>query len=201
VTASAPPPLPTGLVLSLGGMAHDLRWRALVAAVLPGPRFARENEVVAAVRAAGGAGADLVTMTLPPRLLGSAAHAGGPPVASAVRSLEAANEAMAAGAGLVLAGADLAPDVVGSGMAAALLVDDLADIDPVGPIAHDLGVPLAIDTSRLPPVDALAVESVAISSGCRLVCTTDVRRTRRVVETLAALLAARRDQPDEADRP
>jgi len=40
----------------------------------------------------------------------------------------------------------------------------------------------------------LAIESVAVPWGCRLLCTTDVRRTRRVVETVAALLAAQRGQ-------
>ena len=41
-----------------------------------------------------------------------------------------------------------------------------------------------------------AVESVAVPVGCRLLCTDDVRRTRRVVETVAALLEAQRRPVD-----
>jgi hypothetical protein len=201
VIASAPPPVPplprVELALSLGDTTHDLRWRALVAAVLPAPRFGRESEVVAAVRAAGQAGADVVTVALPPRLLGAAAHAGGPPVSTAVSSPEAASQAQAAGAALVLVRADLAADMVLSGLATAVLADHLDDIGPARAIADDLGVPLAIDTSRLAPLDALAVESAAIPGGCRLVCTTDLRRSRRVVATVAALLAARWTQAED----
>jgi hypothetical protein len=58
-------------------------------------------------------------------------------------------------------------------------------------------VPLAIDTSAMSTrEEALAVESVAVPLGCRLLCTNDVRRTRRVVETVAALLAAQRRPVD-----
>ncbi len=38
----------------------------------------------------------------------------------------------------------------------------------------------------------MAQEAAAIAEGCRIVRTTDVRRTRRVVEVMAALLEARR---------
>jgi hypothetical protein len=56
---------------------------------------------------------------------------------------------------------------------------------------------LAIDTSAIATrEEALAIESVAVPWGCRLLCTTDVRRTRRVVETIAALLAAQRGRAD-----
>ena len=88
---------------------------------------------------------------------------------------------------------DLADRAANEGWPAALLVDDLADIETARGTAASHGLPLAIDTTRLSSADAIAHEAVAISSGCRIVRTTDVRRTRRVVEVLAALLEARRD--------
>jgi hypothetical protein len=42
--ASAPPPLPrVELALTLGDRTFDLRWRALVGAVIAAPRFGRES--------------------------------------------------------------------------------------------------------------------------------------------------------------
>jgi dihydropteroate synthase len=38
----------------------------------------------------------------------------------------------------------------------------------------------------------MAREAVAIAEGCRLLRTRDVRRSRRVAEVMAAMLAARR---------
>jgi hypothetical protein len=90
--------------------------------------------------------------------------------------------------------ADLAAAVTEEGWTAALLLTDLAEIDHAQSVVEDHPMPLAVDTCPLPPMEALAVESVAIPSGCRLVCTTDIRRTRRVVEAVAALLAAQRGQ-------
>jgi hypothetical protein len=195
---SAVPPLPQlELALTLGGTTFDLRWRALVGAVVAAPRFGRENEVLAAVRAAGQAGADLAVTSLPPRLFGPAIRAGGLPVAASVSSLGAAEAAAEVGAALVLAPAELMEAAADAGVPVALLVDDLADVDRARSQVRDRPVPLAIDTSAMSTrEEALAVESVAVPLGCRLLCTNDVRRTRRVAETVAALLAAQRRPVD-----
>ena len=198
--ASVPPPLPrVELALTLGDKAFDLRWRALVGAVVAAPRFGRESEVLATVRAAAQAGADIAVTSLPPRLVGPATRAGGVPIAARASSLEAVEAASEAGASLVLVPADLVGAVADAGATAALLVDDVGDIDRARAVVGDRPVPLAIDTSAIATRDeALAIESVAVPWGCRLLCTNDVRRTRRVVETVAALLAAQRGR---ADRP
>lgn len=192
--ASAPPPLPrVELALTLGDKTFDLRWRALVGAVVAAPRFGRESEVLATVRAAAQAGADIAVTSLPPRLVGPATRAGGVPIAARASSLEAVEAASEAGASLVLVPADLVGAVADAGATAALLVDDVGDIDRARAVVGDRPVPLAIDTSAIATRDeALAIESVAVPWGCRLLCTNDVRRTRRVVETVAALLAAQR---------
>jgi hypothetical protein len=195
---SVVPPLPqVELALMLGGTTFDLRWRALVGAVVAAPRFGRENEVLAAVRAAGQAGADLAVTSLPPQLVGPAIRAGGLPVAVRVSSLDAAEAAAEVGAALVLAPAELMEAAADAGVPLALLVDDLADVDRARSQVRDRPVPLAIDTSAMSTrEEALAVESVAVPLGCRLLCTNDVRRTRRVVETFAALLAVQRRPVD-----
>lgn len=56
----------------------------------------------------------------------------------------------------------------------------------------DPGRPVALDVTHLSGVDAVSEESLGLAVGVRLVRTTDVRRTRRVVEVMAHLLAARR---------
>jgi hypothetical protein len=195
---SALPPLPqVELALTLAGTAFDLRWRALVGAVVAPPRYGRENEVLAAVRAAGQAGADVAVTSLPPRLVGPTIRAGGVPVAARVSSLDAAEAAAEVGAALVLAPAELMEAAADAGLPVALLVDDLADIDRARSRVGARPVPLAIDTSAIAArEEALAVESVAVPLGCRLLCTNDVRRTRRVVEAVAALLAAQRRTVD-----
>jgi hypothetical protein len=168
-----------------------------VGAVVAAPRFGRESEVLAMVRAAGQAGADIAVTSLPPRLVGPATRAGGLPVAARVSSLEAVEAASEAGAALVLVPADLVDAVAGGRTAVALLVEDVGEIDRARTVIGDRPVPLAVDTSATAtPEEALAIESVAVPWGCRLLCTTDVRRTRRVVETVAALLAAQRGQDD-----
>jgi hypothetical protein len=196
--ASALPPVPrVDLVLTLGDKTFDLRWRSLVGAVIAAPRFGRESEVLAAVRAAGQAGADVAVTSLPPRLIGPAARSGVMPVAARVSSLDAAGAASMAGAALVLVRADLVGAVADAGTMVALLVDDLGDLERARSVVRDRSVPLAIDTSATATrEEALAIESVAIPWGCRLLCTTDVRRTRRVVGTVAALLAAQRGRED-----
>jgi hypothetical protein len=196
--ASAPPPVPrVELALTLGVRTFDLRWRALVGAVVAAPRFGRESEVLATVRAAGQAGADIAVTSLPPRLVGPAARAGGVPIAARVSSIEAVEAAAEAGAALVLVPADLVGAVADAGATTALLVDNVGDIDRARTVVGDRPVPLAIDTSAIATrEEALAIESVAVPWGCRLLCTTDVRRTRRVVETVAALLAAQHGRAD-----
>jgi hypothetical protein len=196
--ASAPPPLPrVELALTLGETTFDLRWRALVGAVVAAPRFGRESEVLATVRAAAQAGADVAVTSLPPRLVGPAIRAGGVPIAARASSLEAVEAASQAGAALVLVPADLVGAVADAGTTVALLVDDVGDIARARALVGDRSVPLAIDTSAVPTnEEALAIESVAVPWGCRLLCTNDVRRTRRVVETVAALLAAARGRAD-----
>jgi hypothetical protein len=185
------------LALTLGGMTFDLRWRALVGAVVAAPRFGGESEVLAAVRAAGQAGADLAVTSLPPRLVGAATRAGGVPIAAKVSSLEAVEAAAEVGAALVLVPVDLVGAANAAGATVALLIDDAGGIARARSVIGDRPVPLAIDTSAIPTrEEALAVESVAVPLGCRLLCTSDVRRTRRVVETVAALLAAQRGRVD-----
>lgn len=183
--------------LTLGDTTFDLRWRALVGAVVPAPRFGREGEVLASVRAAGQAGADVAVTSLPPPLVGPAARAGGVPIAAKVSSAEAAEAASAAGASLVLVPIDLVDAAADSGATVALLIEDVDDIHRARAVIADRPVPLALDTSAMSTrEEALAVESVAVPLGCRLLCTNDIRRTRRVVETVAALLAAQRGQVD-----
>jgi hypothetical protein len=195
---SALPPVPkVDLALTLGDTTFDLRWRALVAAVVAAPRFGRESEVLAAVRAASQVGADVAVTSLPSRLIGHATRVGGVPVAAKVSSLEAAEAVAQTGAALVLVPLDLVGAAADAGATVALLIDDIGDIDRARSVVGDRPVPLAIDTSAMPtPEEALAVESVAVPLGCRLLCTNDVRRTRRVVETVAALLRAQRGRVD-----
>ena len=60
-------------------------------------------------------------------------------------------------------------------------------------LAARAGVPLAFDSTRLPAAPRpLAAEAVAVTDGCRLLRTADVRRSRRVAEVLGAVLGARR---------
>lgn len=185
------------VALVLGGTEVDLRTRALVAGVVPPPRFARESEVLASVAAVRRAGADLADVSLAPRLVGPAAHRGGLPVAALARSPEDATAALAAGAALVLVAPSSAPAVLTAVTTSrpspvAVIVDDLAALAGGTEVADELGVAVAVDSTRWSPADALAGEPLAITSGCRIVRTADVRRSRRVVEVMAALLGARR---------
>jgi hypothetical protein len=196
VIAPATSPVPrVDLTLALGDTTFDLRWRALVAAVVPAPRFGREGEVLAGVRTARDAGADLADVSLSPRLIGPAAGAGLVPVVVRATSVDEAAAARRAGAGMVLVRADVVADVAAGGEPVALVVDDVVHLDRARAVAELHGVAVAIDVTGRLPADAMAIESAAIAGGCRVVCTADVRRTRRVVETLTALLAARREVP------
>jgi hypothetical protein len=197
VIAPATSPVPrVDLTLALGGTSFDLRWRALVAAVVPAPRFGREGEVLAGVRAARDAGADLADVSLSPRLIGPAAGAGLVPVVVRARSIPEAAAARRAGAGLVLVRADAVADVAVADGHVAVVIDDVGNLARARAVAERHGVAVAIDVTGRPPADATAIESAALAGGCRVVCTADVRRTRRVVETLAALLSARRGVPE-----
>ncbi len=79
-----------GAELVLGGRPVDLRARVLVAGVVPVPRFGREGEVLAAAAGVRAAGADLVDVSLPPRLSGPVARSGDTPVSVRARSAEEA---------------------------------------------------------------------------------------------------------------
>src|SRR6266540_3894639 len=99
MSVSPAPPVPTvSLSLQVGGHTVDLASRALVVAVVPTPRFARQAEVLAGVRSAALAGADMVEVPAEPRLLGPAAAADELPVAARASTAEAASAAWAAGA-------------------------------------------------------------------------------------------------------
>lgn len=191
---SAAPPVPeVGLTLSLGGRVVDLATRALVVAVVPPPRWARETEVVAGVRAAASSGADLVEVPAEPRLVGPAAAATDVPLAARVHDAAAAEAALAAGAVLLLVPGDHVDEVVGDPRAehwqvAALVGDARSARDTAGDVPER---PVALDVTSLQGADAVSEESLAISVGARVIRTGDVRRSRRVIEVMAHLLDAR----------
>ena len=182
----------------LAGQRVDLRARVLVAGVVPPPRFGREGEVLAAAATVRAAGADLVDVSLPPRLSGPVARAGDMPVAVRAGTAAEAVAARRAGAEVVLVppeAAESAANEAGTGAgsgAVAVVVDDLAGIAAARDVAGRLGAPLAIDATRWSGPEAVGREAAAVSLGCRVIRTADVRRSRRVAEVMAALLAARR---------
>jgi hypothetical protein len=188
--------------LPLGDRIADLSSRALIVAVAPEPRFAREAEVIAWVRQARDAGADVVEVPADPRLLGPAAGEGGGAVTAQASTRAACDAVLAAGAAFVL--------VPSGAVDAVLAVDpDAAPGTPPEPLRREVVLvddvrsgraaldrepdrPVALDVSRLTGVDAVSEESLGLAVGLRLVRTTDLRRTRRVVEVMAHLLEARR---------
>lgn len=196
VPVSLPPSIPrVEATLALGGAgegaAIDLAIRALVAGVVPAPRFAREAELVAAAHATADAGADLLDVSLEPKLLGAAARSARNPIVSRVGTADEARAAQHAGAQLVLVPPQLIERLdVETATRAAAVVDDVDAIHGARRQAERHHRPLAIDTTRMSGDEALAAESVAVVAGCRIVRTTDVRRTRRVVEVVAAILEA-----------
>jgi hypothetical protein len=216
---SPPPVEPVRTSLTMGDHAVDLATRALVVAVVPSPRWAREAEVVAGVRAAADGGADLVEVPADPRLLGPAAQLDVVPVAVRVTTPSAAKAASAAGASLLLVPAE-SLDVVTAGdglldpageprksgepgerrgavpgRPLAVMVQDIAGIQrfrsgsSVAPIEGEL--PVAFDSLHLTDVDLVAETTLALSVGARLVRTHDIRKVRRVVEVIAAVLEVR----------
>jgi hypothetical protein len=189
-----------------GGSVFRPDDRILVAGVVPPPRFGRENEVAATARAVAAAGADLVDVSLGPRLVGPAVGAATVPVVVTAASLDAAAAAGRAGAALAL----VPPDAIDAATAAELrevgvplaaVVSDPGAVAGAVAVAAAAGVATAFDSTRLPAGDALAAESLAVADGCRLLRTADVRRSRRVAEVLGAVLAARRSHDAARDRP
>jgi hypothetical protein len=186
-------PLP-GAGLVVAGEALDLRVRVLVAGVVPPPRFGREGEVLATAAALRSAGADLVDVSLPARLLGPVARSGAGPVAARAASEAEAAAARRAGAAVVLVPAGLAAPVATGAPpgSVAVLVDDLAALAEARDVAERAGLALAVDATRWQGSEAIGREAAAVALGCRLVRTADVRRSRRVAEVMAAVLGARR---------
>jgi hypothetical protein len=205
VVPSRTPPSLGGHVVSLAGTPVDLRSRVLVVGVVPVPRFGRESEVAATAVAVAASGADLVDVSLGPRLVGPARHASPAPVVATVMSLEAAAVAGRAGAALALVPSDVVAAASGDdlravGVPVVVVVADPAGVAGAVALAARVGTPAAFDSTRLPVADALAAEALAVTDGCRLVRTADVRRARRVAEVLGALLGARRTGSIGADR-
>lgn len=203
VIAPSLPPVPcVDAGLSLGGGVVDLATRVLVAGVVPAPRFGREGEVVATAAALVASGADLVDVSLPPRMIGPAARAGEVPVVVRVASVEQAAAAGRAGAAAVLVpagvlarrGRESEPPALGPSRV--VVVDDLADLTAARAVAERLRLPLAFDSTGWSSAAAIAREAAAVAEGCRLIRTTDVRRSRRVAEVMAAILGARRAADD-----
>jgi hypothetical protein len=192
------PPVPSvDLAFPVGDGAVDLSTRALVAGVVPLPRFGREAEAAATAASVAAQGADLVDVSLPARLIGSVVASGPVPVVARVGSVEEALVAAHAGASAILALAPLLADLcehsdlVTLGAVPVLVLDDLSGLSEASTMAAGLRVPLAFDSTRLPAAPAIGCEAAAIAEGCRLVRTADVRRSRRVAEVMAAILAAR----------
>jgi hypothetical protein len=194
---AAPPVVLPPQTLPLGDRVADLSTRALIVAVAPEPRFAREAEIVAWVRAALDGGADIVEVPSDPRLLGPAARERGGVVTARATTAAERDAVLAAGAAFALVPADVLDDVIAGdpdpadspGREVVLVGDarsarDARDDDPARPVA--------LDVTRLTGVDAVSEESLGLAVGVRLVRTTDLRRTRRVVEVMAHLLQARR---------
>lgn len=102
IVPSPPPVVRIDASLDLDGGVVDLAARVLVAGVVPDPRFGREAEVAATAGALAEAGADLVDVSLAPRLVGPAVRASGVPVAVRAATVEAAAAAARAGAAVIL---------------------------------------------------------------------------------------------------
>lgn len=196
MSVSSPPLVPAvspGLTLS--DRSVDLTTRAAVVAVVPSPRFGREAEVLAGVRAAALAGADIVEVPAEPRLLGPAAAAKEVPIAARVATVAAARAAWQAGASVLLVPEDALDEVVnGQGPTDEWQVVTLVETARQGRDAVQASPdrPVGVDVVRLTGADAVSEESLALSVGVRLVRTADLRRSRRVVEVMAHLLEARR---------
>lgn len=185
-------------MLELAGARVDLGTRVLVAGAVPPPRFGREAEVAATATAMRAAGVDLVDVSLPPRLVGPVARGQGAPVAVRAATADAAVAAAHAGAAVVLVPVGVVGDVLaaaergGPAVATVAVVDDLREVGAARDAAAAHRVPLAFDATRWAGDEAIARESAAVLEGCRVLRTSDVRRSRRIAAAMTALLEARR---------
>jgi hypothetical protein len=206
-----------GATVRIGVECLDLAVRVLVAGVVPAPRFGREGEVQAGAGAVLALGADLVEVPPPARFAGVVRGAAGHHVAMRASSPDEVASARAAGVEVIMVTPGLAAELAGGDTAATrrelrttrgpgspaglagvvVVVDDPADVPATRAQAERWGVPLAYDSTRWSGAAAIAREAAAVADGCRLLRTTDVRRSRRVAEVTGALLAARRQD----DRP
>jgi hypothetical protein len=185
--------------LRLGERVVDLATRALVAGVVPLPRFGREGEVVATAASVVAQGADLADVSLPPRMVGPVTRSGRIFVVARVGSVTDAVAAVRAGAVAVLApltmvaGEKRDGDLALTGAALLVVVDNLSELADARAEARRWGAAVAFDSTRLSGAAAIGCEAAAVADGSRLLRTADVRRSRRVAEVMAAILAARRD--------
>jgi hypothetical protein len=99
-----------------------------------------------------------------------------------------------AGAQLILVSPDALPDVEGGAGSVVVVVAGLSELPAARELACGRGLPLAVDVTRWSGPDAVGRESAAVALGCRVIRTSDVRRSRRVAEVMTALLAARRGE-------
>jgi hypothetical protein len=211
ITPASPPVPVAGATLRIGDQCLDLAARVLVAGVVPGPRFGREAEVQAGVGAVLALGADLVDVPPPARFAGVARGTAGHRVAVRASSPGEVAQARAAGVEVIMVPRDLAAGLVGAPAPAGqergnslgtpgpahpaglvVVVGDPADVPAARADAERWGLPLAFEAIRWSGAAATAREAAAVAGGCRLLRTTDVRRSRRVAEVTGALLAARR---------
>jgi hypothetical protein len=201
--SAAPPVAAVGTTLTLQGRDVDLATRALVVAVVPPPRWARESEVVAGVRAAAAGMVDVVEVPPEPRLLGPAARVAEVPVAARVTTPEAAAAAASAGAAVVLVPAEHVEVVAADDRAEAWQVVTLVGEARAArdAVREDPRRVVALDVTGRSGADAVSEESLALAVGARMIRSGDVRRTRRVVEVMARLLEARTVGRPEGARP
>jgi hypothetical protein len=206
VIVPARPPVPgVEEAVLVGRVSVDLRCRVLVAGIVPAPRFGREAEVEAGVADVVARGADLADVTSPARLAGAAARRGHP-LAVRTDSPDGVAAARTLGAAMVLVPPPVAAQLTGpasasgtatpaeqgasGGLALAVVVDDVTELGRARVEAERLGAVLAFDSARWSGAAATAREAAAVTGGCRVVRSADVRRSRRVAEVMAALLAA-----------
>jgi hypothetical protein len=205
-----------GTTVRIGGECLDLGVRVLVAGVVPAPRFGREAEVRAGAGVVLALGADLVDVPPPARFAGAVAGTAGHHVAVRAASVDQVASARAAGVEVVMVPGEVAADLAAgdpavtdhdaepaggpAGLArVVVVVDDLADVPASRARAAQWCVPLAFDSTHWTGAAATAREAAAVAEGCRLLRSSDVRRSRRVAEVTGALLGARRqdDRPGE----
>ena len=167
--------------LALGDDVVDLSTRALVAGVVPSPRFGREGEVVATATAITDRGADLVDISLPPRLVGAASRVAILPVVARGGSLVGARAAARAGVSVVLVPVALVAaacddaELAAAGAVALPVVDDVADVPRARSQAEHCGTAAAFDSSAL-SARGDGCEAAASRTGAGCCAHSDVRR-------------------------